>query len=123
MFNVTKTAAQEILAAAARSGAQGMALRVAARSGAEGRIEYGMGFDDEREDDRSARFDALTVLVGAPSHALLADTVLDFVEVEPGRFDFVFAAARQPTTAGDVSAAPDAARSGCSSGGCGNCSA
>jgi len=36
MFNVTKTAAQEILAAAARSGAQGMALRVAAlEAGAE----------------------------------------------------------------------------------------
>ncbi|HET7526294.1 MAG TPA: hypothetical protein VFK10_10165, partial [Burkholderiaceae bacterium] len=90
MFNVTTAAAQEILAAAERSGAHGMALRIAARRAPDGRIEYGIGFDDEREDDQSARFDALTVLMGAPSRALLVDTVLDFVEVEPGRFDFVF---------------------------------
>ena len=119
MFNVTTSAAQEILAAAERSGAQGMALRVAARRAPDGRIEYGMGFDDEREDDQSARFDALTVLMGAPSRALLADTVLDFAEVEPGRFDFVFSPARQPAAAGSGSATPGAARGGCG-GGC-NC--
>jgi iron-sulfur cluster assembly protein len=119
MLNVTSAAAQEILAAAGRSGAQGMALRVAARRGPDGCIEYGMGFDDEREDDQPARFDALTVLVGAPSRALLADTVLDFVEVEPGRFEFVFAPGRDPAPAGTSSTA----RGGCGSGGCGNCSA
>jgi hypothetical protein len=51
MFNVTAAAAQEILAAATRSDAQGMALRVAARQVADGSIEYGMGFDEAREDD------------------------------------------------------------------------
>lgn len=123
MFNVTPFAAQEILAAAERSGAQGMALRVAARRGPDGRIEYGMGFDDEREDDQPARFDTLTVLVGTPSQALLADTVLDFVEVDPGRFDFVFTVAREPTAADCGSATPGVTRSGCGSGGCGSCSA
>jgi iron-sulfur cluster assembly protein len=111
MFNVTSAAAHEILAAAERSGAQGMALRVAARNGPDGRIEYGMGFDDQREDDQPARFEALTVLVGAPSRALLADTVLDFVEVEPGRFDFVFAPAAAAAAAGSKPG-------GCGSGGC-----
>ena len=51
MFNVTTCAAEEILAAARRSGATGLALRVAARQVADGSIEYGMGFDEARESD------------------------------------------------------------------------
>ena len=50
MFSMTMSAATEILAAAARSDAAGMALRVAARQIADGSLEYGLGFDDERED-------------------------------------------------------------------------
>jgi iron-sulfur cluster assembly protein len=112
MFNVTAAAAQEILAAAARSDAQGMALRVAARQVADGSIEYGMGFDEAREDDVPAQFGALTVLVGSPSKPLLDGTVLDYVEIEPGRYDFIFAP-------------PEAAeppRGGCGGGGCTGCS-
>lgn len=121
MFNVTTAAVQEILVAAERSGAQGMALRVAARRGLGGGIEYGMGFDDEREDDQRMQFDSLAVLLGTPSRALLAGTVLDFVEVQPGTFDFVFAS-HEPTPADEASVAAAAARGGCGSGGCGGCS-
>jgi iron-sulfur cluster assembly protein len=113
MFTVTPVAAQELLAAAVRSNAQGLALRVAARQVADGSIEYGMGFDDTREDDEPTRFGDLTVLVGSPSKPLLQDTVLDYVEIEPGRFDFIFAPP-------DAQAA---ARGGCGSGGCAGCGA
>lgn len=115
MFNVTPAAAQELLAAAARSDAVGMALRIAARQTADGSIEFGMGFDEEREDDVPAQFDELTVLIGSPSKPLLDDTVLDFVELAPGQFDFVF----MPTSA--LEAAP-AAGGSCGTGGCGTCS-
>ena len=118
MFNVTTAAAQEILAAAQRGGAEGMALRVAARRGPDGDPEYGMGFDDQREDDQRMQFDSLAVLVGAPSQALLAGTVLDFVEVQPGRFDFVFGPAPEPAAA---DAEPAVTRGGCGSGGCSGC--
>ena len=115
MFNVTPAAAQELLAAAARSDAAGMALRIAARQTADGSIEFGMGFDEEREDDVPAQFDELTVLIGSPSKPLLDDTVLDFVELEPGQFDFVF------MPAADFDAALAKAGS-CGTGGCGSCS-
>ena len=49
-FHVTSAAAQEVLAAAGRSGATGMALRVAAKHTPEG-IAYGMGFDEAAPDD------------------------------------------------------------------------
>lgn len=120
MFSVTPAAAHEILAAAARSDAVGMALRIAARQIADGSIEYGMGFDEQREDDEPAQFAGLTVVLGSPSRPLLEHTVLDYVEVEPGRRDFIFIPPDEPVVGGCASAAPKA-RGGCSSGGCGSC--
>ncbi len=122
-FTVTPAASQEILAAAERSSAAGMALRVAARQLADGSLEYGMGFDEQREDDEPAEYGGLTVLLGAPSQPLLADTVLDYVETAPGRHDFVFVPPPEPVVAGCGVAAAPQARGGCGSGGCGGCGA
>lgn len=113
MFNVTPTAVTQLLEASARSNAEGMALRIAARPLEDGSIEYGMGFDDERENDESAEFSGLTVLLGAKSRPYLAGTLLDYVEVEPGQFGFVFIASDEP--------APPPATGACGSGGCNRC--
>ncbi len=112
MFSVTEAASAEILAAAQRSQAQDMALRVAARRQADGTLSFGMGFDDWREQDEATEVGALRVLVGASSRDLLADHCLDYVEVEPGRFDFVFL---------PVAPTPAPAAKACGSGGCSNC--
>ena len=122
MFQVTTSAAEELLAAAVRSEAAGMALRVAARQVADGSLEYGMGFDEEREDDEPVQFGDLTVLLGAPSKPLLADTVLDYVETAPGRFDFVFVPPQEAVSGGCGSGAAKSgggSGGGCGSGGCG----
>ena len=118
MFQVTPAAAQEILAAATRSDAAGMALRVAARLADDGSVEFGMGFDEQREDDEPMQVDDLTVLIGAPSRPLLDGAVLDYVELQPGQPEFVFI----PAAASAPAPAPDAAPRGCGSGGCGPCS-
>lgn len=122
MFTVSEAAAREILSAAARSQAEGLALRVAARLEVDGSIAYGMGFDEAREEDEATEQCGLQVLVGAPSRPLLAEVQLDYVEVEPGRFDFVFAPA---TAGGEPASAPagdePAAAKGCGSGGCSRC--
>ena len=120
-FTVTPAASQEILAAAERSSAAGMALRVAARQVADGSLEYGMGFDEQREDDEPAEFGGLTVLLGSPSKPLLVGTVLDYVEVAPGRHDFIFIPPGAATPAVDDAAAKPQAQGGCGSGGCGHC--
>lgn len=125
MLSLTPAAAQEILAAAARSDAGGLALRVAARQIADGSIEYGMGFDDERDDDEPAEFGGLKVVVGSPSRPLLEGTVLDFVEVEPGRHDFIFIPPPEQVSASYATAPPKAGggcgggNGACGSGGCG----
>lgn len=125
MFQVTPTAAEELLAAALRSDAAGMALRVAARQVADGSLEYGMGFDEEREDDEPLQFGELTVLLGSPSKPLLADTVLDYVETAPGRFDFIFVPPQEVAAGGDCASSASKAGGSCSSGSCGggSCSA
>jgi iron-sulfur cluster assembly protein len=120
MFTITSAAATEILAAAVRSDAAGMALRVAARRAADGSIEYGMGFDEQRDDDEPRSFDGLTVLVGSPSQPLLADTVLDYVELEPGQHGFVFIPPPEPAPAGCSNSAPKAG-GGCGGGRCAGC--
>ena len=120
-FTVTPAASQEILAAAERSSAAGMALRVAARQTADGSLEYGMGFDEQREDDEPVGFGGLTVLLGSPSKPLLDGTVLDYVEVAPGRHDFIFIPPGAATAADGDAAATPLPQDGCGSGGCGRC--
>jgi iron-sulfur cluster assembly protein len=113
-FQLTPAAAQEILAAAARSGDDGMALRIAAKPTADG-IAYGMGFDEPAPGDEIAEFGGLTVLVAPESQRWLAATVLDYVELEPGRHDFIF------VPPGEAQGSGCAVAKSCGGGGCSGC--
>jgi iron-sulfur cluster assembly protein len=113
MFVLTSAAAQQIQQAAQASNAEHMALRVAARVDAEGNVEFGMGFDDPSESDLKLNLEGVEIVIGAEHQELLDDTTLDFVELEPGDFNFIFV---------DSRLAADTASSGsCSTGGCGGC--
>lgn len=116
-FHVTPAATARIRSEADRSGAGGMALRIAARQEPDGSIAYGMGFDTVGADDEPLSFDGLTVLFAPGCEPLVEGTVLDFVELEPGRACFVFIPPRSDAAAPDESAAPR-----CGSGGCSGCS-
>lgn len=116
MFTLTSAAAKQIHEAAAASGAQDMALRIAARQESDGSIEYGMGFDDSGENDMKLLLEGVSVLIAEQHRELLDDTVLDFVELNPGEFNFIFMDAKLAE-----SAPSSAASTGCGSGGCGGC--
>ena len=116
MFTLSSAAATEIRAATARSGADGLALRVAARLETDGSLAFGMGFDEPREGDMPLEIEGVPLLIAQPSQALLDDAMLDYVEVAPGRLDFVCVA----QTPHDEMAAP-ARAGGCGSGGCNRC--
>ncbi|MEW6704574.1 MAG: iron-sulfur cluster assembly accessory protein [Pseudomonadota bacterium] len=113
-FRVTPDAARQILAQAAQAEAPPPALRVAARQEADGSFSYGMGFDTLAADDQPLEFSGLTVVFAAGCEPLLQGTVLDFVELEPGRHSFIFI----PPEA----ARPAPSGRGCGSGACGGCS-
>ncbi len=115
MFTVTQQAAVQIAKAAEASGAQGLALRLAARITPEGELELGMGFDEQRIEDMEIVCPAgVNVLIGPKSWEILKGATMDYVELEPGRFGFVFI----PPKAEDAPSGPSG--SGCGSGGCGS---
>lgn len=112
MITITTDAASQIRYAAEQSGTQGMALRIAARRCADGSIDYGMGFDEVREQDVELSSEGIALLIGEASRDLLVGTVLDFVEFEPGDFRFIFI----PADEAALAEAPS-----CGSGGCSKC--
>ena len=113
MFTLTTSAAQQIPQAAASSGAQEMALRIAAKIDPDGSKQYGMGFDDPTEEDMKLDLKGVAVVIAGESQVLLADTVLDYVELHPGEFNFIFIDARDFQD--EVEPAPSG---GCGSGAC-----
>jgi iron-sulfur cluster assembly protein len=91
MFTLTPPAAEQIARAAAEQAERQPLLRVAAKyDEIDGELVYGMGFDEEREDDLILDGGGVTILISPPSQPLLENTTLDFTEVQPGEFQFIF---------------------------------
>lgn len=118
MFTLTTAAAKQIQQAANDSGAHEMALRIAAKKDADGALQYGMGFDDPQEEDMKLDLEGVAVVIAGESQELLFDTVLDFVELHPGEFNFIFMESDHPARAGGSSVPGGCGSSGCASGGC-----
>jgi len=90
MITVTEEAAKQIKLSAKQGKAEGMPLRIAATKNDDESIHYGMGFDDSKEDDISITSREVEIVVSPVSAEILKDTVLDFVELEPGKHQFIF---------------------------------
>lgn len=119
MFTLTSAAARQIQQAATAGGASDMALRVAARPEADGSVQYGMGFDDATDNDMKLVLEGVAVLIAAQHQDLLDDTTLDFVELEPGEFNFIFMdASVAPERPAPATSAGGCGSGGCASGGC-----
>jgi len=90
MFKVTIAAAEQILTAAKQGGTEGLPLRLAAQKKPDGSIDYRMGFDDATDEDIRTSSEGVDVVM-APEHVpLLNEATMDFVEIEPGQFHFIF---------------------------------
>lgn len=91
MITITPAAAKQIKESAKQARMEGMALRIAADRQADGSIHYGMGFDDlNRDDDTRYSSEGIELVIAPTSRALLDGTVVDFVEIEDGQFEFIF---------------------------------
>jgi iron-sulfur cluster assembly protein len=97
MIKVTEEAAKQIKLSAKQGKAEGMPLRIAATRNEDDSIHYGMGFDDSKDDDISVTSEDIEIVVSPVSAELLKDTVLDFVELEPGKHQFIFMNPNDPT--------------------------
>jgi iron-sulfur cluster assembly protein len=113
MLNLTPTAAEQILIALSQQDdpEELPCLRIAAKV-EDGEIAYGMGFDAERENDVVVESYGVTLLISARSKDLLQGATLDFVELKPGEFQFIFINPNEVQQAGGC---------GSQSSGCGSC--
>ena len=91
MITITPAAAEKIHHSAVEGKMEGLAMRIAAKRNADGTIHYGMGFDDnELEGDIHIKTGDIDIVVAESSQALLEGTTLDFVELEPENWQFIF---------------------------------
>ena len=91
LLEVTTNAAQQVRYQAKQNRMEGMPLRIAAKRNADGTLHYGMGFDDTgRDDDTSFQSAGIDIVISPMSLDLLADTVLDCVQMDDGKYEFIF---------------------------------
>ena len=92
-IEVSETAANQIKKAAIESKLENTPLRIAATRKADDSLHYGLGFDDigsDSEKDHTFESNGVEIVVADSSLELLAGTTLDYIELEPKQFHFVF---------------------------------
>ena len=90
MFRLTASAVGQVHEAARQGGAEGLALRLAAHQKPDGGIDYRMGFDEGTEDDIQIDSEGVPVVMAPEYVPLLDQATLDYIELEPGQFHFIF---------------------------------
>ena len=91
MITITPAAAEQIRASAREGNMEGLPMRIAARRDPDGSIHYGMGFDDnQQEGDVHIESEGVNIIVGETSKILVDGMTLDFVEIEPDSWQFIF---------------------------------
>ncbi len=119
MLTLTPAAAHQIQSAIPPEASfEGLSLRIAARRAMDGSIEYAMGMDNERDNDKTVVVEGVSLLVNEHSADLLMGVTIDFVE-ENGQPLFVFL---NPNDAGPMTGGGGCGSGGggCGSGGCGS---
>ncbi len=90
MLSISPNALQQIHIAIQQADAKGLGLRIAAKLADDRSLQYALGFDELKQEDQAAIIDGIPVLIDSLSRQLLDEAVLDFVEIEPSDFQFVF---------------------------------
>jgi len=91
MITITPAATEQIRHSASEGKMEGVSMRIAAKRNPDGTMHYGMGFDDnELDGDIHVNADGIDVVIGESSFTLLEGTTLDYVELEPDNWQFIF---------------------------------
>jgi len=90
IFEITPRAATQIVNAAQANQITEITLRVAAVRQEDAGIQYQMGFDEINDTDVHLNTEGIDIVFEPVYKELLNGAVLDFVELEPGDFRFIF---------------------------------
>ena len=90
MITLTPAAAKQARLAAKQSNLEGLPLRFAGTKNPDGSIHYAMGFDDNKENDTTYTSESIDIVVSTASINLIDGMTVDYVELEPGKLQFIF---------------------------------
>lgn len=97
MINITRAAAKQIRRSADSGNMEDLALRIAASRRSDGSIDYRMGFDEIALDDVHVNSRGVDVVMRKDDKEILNGLTIDYVELEPGDFQFIFLNPNDPT--------------------------
>ena len=98
MISLTSAALEQIKLSRAQDEMQSLPIRIAIKEQDDGSFHYAMGFDEQRlPGDNFLNFDGVDLVVSANSKDLAEGMTIDFVELEPGRHEFIFLNPNDPT--------------------------
>ena len=90
MITIRPAAAAQIQGQLEQDDGGNLSLRLAAKQDDSGAFEYGMGFDEAGENDLAFDCDGIKVIISPDNEETLKGTSIDYVEIEPGKFHFIF---------------------------------
>jgi len=98
MIKLSSEAAKQILISAEQNNMPSVPLRIAIKQQDDGSFHYAMGFDEQRlPGDIFVNIDKINMVVSEKSKDLAEGMTIDYVELEPGKLDFVFLNPNDPT--------------------------
>jgi len=80
MITLTENAAQQIKTLRKDQDAAGKSLRVYVEAGGCSGMQYGMAFDDKRDDDEIVKQDGVEVVIDPMSANFLKGSVIDYID-------------------------------------------
>ena len=90
MLKISESAANHIQEQIKQANADNLSLRIAAKTNQDGSFEYGMGFDEVKDDDLVSNQYGVELVFDKQSHELLEDATMDYVQLDDGQMGFVF---------------------------------
>jgi iron-sulfur cluster assembly accessory protein len=98
MVRLTTAALEQIRLSAEQGGMASLPLRIAIKKQQDGSFHYAMGFDEQRlPGDSFFNFDGLDLVVSEISKDLADGMTIDYVEIDPGKAEFIFLNPNDPT--------------------------
>ena len=89
MITITKSAAAQIKRSAQQNASDGSYLRIAAKKDEDGKLQYGLGFDQKTDNDKIYESGGIQFIVSELSAPYLKGAIIDFVEIAPGEMRFI----------------------------------
>ena len=98
MIKLTSAAAKQIKLSIEQSDTPATPLRIAIKEQDDGSFHYAMGFDEQRlPGDTFVNIENISLVVATQSKELAEGMSIDYVELEPEKFEFIFLNPNDPT--------------------------